>query len=91
MRDKSVGEDAHEAGQQHQVGRQSVDHPHQFEVEGLAAGVLLVVDDSRGDAMARGEGQRPGTGPIADDGHHLGGPALQGALVHDGLQIAATA
>ena len=59
---ESRRQDAHEAGEQHQVGRVRVDRLGERGVEGLALGVRAVIDDRRRDAVRGGEREARGVG-----------------------------
>lgn len=47
---KALGQDAHETGQHHHVGRKTIDHPGQLGIKGFAAVKLLVVQHGGGNA-----------------------------------------
>ena len=86
--DEGVGEHAHEAGQHHQVGAVGVDGIGQGRVEGLAAGVGLVVNHLGDDALVDGKGEALGVGAVGDDGGDFGAGDLR---PDDGLHVAAAA
>mmetsp|Transcript_42317 Transcript_42317/g.99297 ORF Transcript_42317/g.99297 Transcript_42317/m.99297 type:complete len:254 (+) Transcript_42317:3155-3916(+) len=84
-------QDAHEAGQHDQVGREPVNDARQLGIKVLATRKGLVVDHGRRDAVRRREREAAGLGPVADDRRHLGRPALGLAGLHDGLHVGASA
>ena len=75
VRHKAWCEDAHEAGQHHQVWLVFVDLGHQGGIKGFAGlglvGEGFVVDDGCGNAVFFGKDQAFGVGFVADDGADL--------------------
>jgi hypothetical protein len=75
--DEGHGQDAHEAGQHHQVGREAVDGLLQGGVEGFARREFLVVDHGGRNAVRLREREPLGVGLIADHGGNTGRPLLR--------------
>jgi len=90
-RDELGRQDAHEAGQHHQVGLVPVDLLGQRGVEGGAIGMRAVVQTDRGDALRLRPGQPARLRTVADDGNDGGGPALGLAGLLDGFHVGAPA
>ena len=89
MLDEGRRQDAHETGQHDQVGGVAVDHGLQRRIELLAAGIILVGNDSGRYPMFRGKNQSLGVGPVTDDGGNTGWPLLGLRRAHDRFHVAA--
>ena len=89
MVDEARRQHAHEAGQDDVVRRMAVDFLGQRGVEGLAAGVFLVMQGRGGDALGARPVQSGGVRPAGDDGDDLGRPALVATGLDQRLHVAA--
>ena len=82
-------EDAHEAGEDDQVGLPRGKAFHQRGVESLAAGVVAVLDAGGWQARIPGTFQPRGIGPVAEHQADLGVQATVCTGIHEGLQVGA--
>src|SRR5574343_1174401 len=88
---EAFAEDTHEAGEDDQIGRKTVDALGQRGIEGLAPGEGLVVDVMRGDAGLGCCLQALGIRPVADHGGDVDGQIAGVAGGDQRLHVAATA
>ncbi len=84
-------QDPHKPGQHHQIRRIVRHQGQQGGVIFLPAGKLLLGQDGGGHPGFPGTHQAIGIGFVADDADHLSGHLAGGAVVEDGLQVAAAA
>ncbi|KAG1246991.1 hypothetical protein G6F65_020394 [Rhizopus arrhizus] len=87
--DEARGQDAHETRQNDVVGRVAVDFSGQGGVERFAAGVVLMVQGCRANALCGGPFQAAGIRPAGDDGGDFGRPTLVAARFGQRLHVAA--
>ncbi|MNN34263.1 hypothetical protein D3C81_1480630 [compost metagenome] len=88
--DKTRRQDAHEAGQHHQVGRMGIDGLGHRGVKRGAVGELAMVDHAGGNALLLRELQPGGIGPVRQHRCHAGRPATARAGPDDGFHVGAT-
>ena len=90
MIDEARRQDAHEARQHDQVGREAVDDLRQGGVETVAVGKALVVDHRGGNAVRGGKFEASCVGAVGDHGGNAPGPTLGLTGTNDGFHIRAT-
>ncbi|MNJ60095.1 hypothetical protein D3C77_558080 [compost metagenome] len=89
MVDEARRQYPHETGQNDVIRRIAIDFGGQGGIEGLAAGVVLVVQRRSGNALSGGPLQAAGVRPAGDDGGDVGRPALVAAGFGQRLHVAA--
>ncbi|MNP22246.1 hypothetical protein D3C76_1149070 [compost metagenome] len=87
--DEARREDAHEAGEQHQVGIEAVDGLDQRGIEAFAVGIRLVIEEARLDAGLAGTLEAEGIRAVGDHRADGGRRFSAGEAVDQGLQVAA--
>ena len=86
-----VSKNAHESGQDDQIGPVVVNPPAQGLIEITSPAVITVVNDHVLNPGLGGSFKPTSTGLVADNPHHPGGNFSIFAPVDDGLQICAAA
>ena len=89
--DEHRGENAHEAGQDDQVGRMAIDDLDQRSVIGLAVVVFLMGQHHGVDAGFLGAHQAVGVAAIGDHGNDLAAQLIVSLRIDQGLKVAAVA
>lgn len=82
-------QDAHEAREHDEIGREAVDLGGERRIEAVAAVERPMVDHRGRNAVRCGKGEAGRVGPVGDHGGDLGRPAFVRACADDGLHVAA--